>query len=216
VSTQGKRVLDPIERISEFLFGLIMVLTLTSSLNLSAVNRGSVRAMLLEALGCNVAWGIIDAFFYLLNSVGQRGQGAALLGRLRRTVDPLEARGMVLDALPPLVATLMQPRDLESMREKLTQLPESMERPQLVKEDWLGALGVFLLVFLSMFPVAIPFIFLGNPRLAVRVSNGIAVALLFLAGYSFGRFTKYNPWRAGFVMVFFGIVVVAVAILLGG
>jgi len=172
--------------------------------------------MLLEALGCNVAWGIIDAFFYLLNSVGQRGQGAALLGRLRRTVDPLEARGMVLDALPPLVATLMQPRDLESMREKLTQLPESMERPQLVKEDWLGALGVFLLVFLSMFPVAIPFIFLGNPRLAVRVSNCIAVALLFLAGYSFGRFTKYNPWRAGFVMVFFGIVVVAVAILLGG
>jgi hypothetical protein len=91
VSTQGKRVLDPIERISEFLFGLIMVLTLTSSLNVSRVNRGSVRDMLLEALGCNVAWGIIDAFFYLLNSVGQRGQGADMLGRLRRTVDPREA-----------------------------------------------------------------------------------------------------------------------------
>jgi VIT1/CCC1 family predicted Fe2+/Mn2+ transporter len=75
---------------------------------------------------------------------------------------------------------------------------------------------VFLLVFLSMFPIAIPFIFLGNPRLAMRVSNGIAVALLFLAGYSFGRFTKYNPWRAGFVMVLFGIAVVALAILLGG
>jgi hypothetical protein len=152
VSTQGKRALDPIERISEFLFGLIMVLTLTCSLNVSGVNRGSVRTMLLEALGCNVAWGIIDAFFYLLNSVGQRGQGSALLGRLRRTVDPREACGMVAEALPPLVATLMQPQEFESLREKLTQLPESMERPQLAKEDWLGALGVFLLVLLSMFP----------------------------------------------------------------
>ena len=172
--------------------------------------------MLLEALGCNVAWGIIDAFFYLLNSVGQRGQGAALLGRLRRTVDPREACGMVLDALPPLVATLMQPRDLESMREKLTQLPESMERPQLVKEDWLGALGVFLLVFLSLLPVAVPFTFISNGLLATSVSNVIALVLLFLAGYSFGRFTNNNPWRAGLAMVIFGVIVFAIAIVFEG
>lgn len=172
--------------------------------------------MLLEALGCNAAWGIIDAFFYLLNSLGQKGQGSALLSRLRRTFEPREARRIVAEALPPLVASVLQPQEIESLRKKLTQLPESIERPQLSKEDWLGALGVFLLVFLSMFPVALPFIFVSNARLALRISNSIAIALLFLAGYSFGCFTKYNSWRAGFVVVLFGVVVVAVAILLGG
>ena len=88
--------------------------------------------------------------------------------------------------------------------------------PRLAKEDWLGALGVFLLVFLSLFPVVVPFIFISNARLALRISNVVALVLLFLAGYSFGRFTYSNPWRAGLSMVIFGIAVVAVAILLGG
>lgn len=83
-----KRVLEPVERISEFLFGLIMVLTLTCTFNANGASRGSVRTLLMEALGCNVAWGMIDAFFYLLNSLGQRGHSVALLGRLRRTSDP--------------------------------------------------------------------------------------------------------------------------------
>lgn len=127
-----------------------MVLTLTSSLNVSGVNRGSVRDMLLEALGCNVAWGIIDAFFYLLNSVGQRGQGAALLGEFTEDCRPTRGLWHGCEALPPLVATLMPPQELESLWEKLTQLPESMERLQLTKEDWLGAGSVSAGVFVNV------------------------------------------------------------------
>ena len=46
------------------------------------------------------------------------------------------------------------------MRQRLATLPEPPARARLRKEDWLGALGVFLLVFLSTFPVAIPFMFM--------------------------------------------------------
>lgn len=60
-------------------------------------SRGRVRTVLMEALGYNVAWGMIDAFFYLLNSLGQRGHGVALLGQLRSTSDPVEERGIVTD-----------------------------------------------------------------------------------------------------------------------
>jgi VIT1/CCC1 family predicted Fe2+/Mn2+ transporter len=171
--------------------------------------------MLMEALGCNVAWGIIDAFFYLLNCLGERGHAIALLRRLRRTSDPSEARRLVAGALPPLVASLLEPQEIESLKGKLTQIPESAVWPRLAKEDWLGSLGVFLPVFLSLFPVVVPFIFISNARLALRISNGIVILLLFLAGYSFGRFAN-NPWRTGLAMVIFGATVVAVAILLGG
>jgi hypothetical protein len=212
---KSDRILEPIERISEFLFGLIMVLTLTCTFNTFG-NRGNVRTMLLEALGCNVAWAIIDAFFYLLNCIGQRGRHIALLRLLRKTVDPTETRLIFADALPPLVASLLEPQEIESLRRKLAQFPESKIWPRLTKEDWIGALGVFLLVFLSMLPVAVPFIFISNALLATRISNGIALVLLFVAGYSFGRFTDNRPWRAGLAMVIFGVAVVAVAILLGG
>ena len=53
----SKRVLDPIDRVSEVLFGLIMVLTFTGSLSVAEAGRDDVRAMLIGALGCNLAWG---------------------------------------------------------------------------------------------------------------------------------------------------------------
>jgi hypothetical protein len=105
-----------VERISLFLFGPIMVLTLTRTFKVSETNRSSVRTLLMDALGCNVAWGIIDAFFYLLNSLAQRGHGAALLKQLRRTSEPGEARRMVADALPPLMASLLEPQEIESLK----------------------------------------------------------------------------------------------------
>jgi hypothetical protein len=84
-----------------------MVLTLTCTFNARAANKDSVRTMLIEVLGCNVAWGIIDAFFYLLNCLGQRAHNIALLKQLRRTSDPTEARRIIADALPPLLAPIL-------------------------------------------------------------------------------------------------------------
>ena len=63
----SKRVLEPNERISEVLFGLIMVLTFTGSLSVAEADRAEVRTMLIGALGCNLAWGIIDGVLYVMS-----------------------------------------------------------------------------------------------------------------------------------------------------
>src|SRR5262252_821582 len=55
----GASQLDPIERSSEVLFGLIMVLTFTGSFRITGADHDDVHRMLLAALGCNLAWGII-------------------------------------------------------------------------------------------------------------------------------------------------------------
>ena len=81
---------------------------------------------------------------------------------------------------------------------------------------WPGALGVFLLVFLSTFPVAVPFIFMHNAALAMRVSNAIAVAMLFIAGMNYGRCVSRSPWLFGHSMVALGVVLVGLTIALGG
>ncbi|HEX8892086.1 MAG TPA: hypothetical protein VF783_02120 [Terriglobales bacterium] len=60
-SNPVSRQLDSIERSSEVLFGLIMVLTFTGSFRITGGDHNSADRMLLAALGCNLAWGIIDA-----------------------------------------------------------------------------------------------------------------------------------------------------------
>ena len=86
----------------------------------------------------------------------------------------------------------------------------------MTREDWRGAAAVFLLVFLSTFPVVIPFIVMRNAMPALRVSNAIAVAMLFMTGYAYGRLTGHRPAVTGISMVALGAVLVVITMALGG
>ncbi len=211
-----KRVLEPYDRISEVLFGLIMVLTCTGSLSVAGVGREAVHTMLLGALGCNLAWGIIDGVLYLMGCLAEQSKGLLTLRAVRQATDPRKAQRLVANALPPLVASILQPGELESVCQRLKDLPDPPERARLGNKEWLGALGVFLLVFLSTFPVVIPFIFMQNAWLALRVSNAVAIVMLFLTGYAFGRITGRHPWVVGVSMVVLGGILAGLTLALGG
>jgi hypothetical protein len=67
------RYLDPASRLGEILFGLIMVLTVTLTAGLTVSDgKAGVRQLLLAAIGCNFAWGIIDAVMYIMNCITVR------------------------------------------------------------------------------------------------------------------------------------------------
>src|SRR5215475_6011363 len=162
------RILEPMDRISEVLFGLIMALTFTLTLGVVTADRIQVRTMLLAALGCNLAWGIIDASVFLMARFNQRGRNAVQLRAVRAAADIAYAHRIIADALPPALASVLPPDQLELMRQRLLQLPEP-ERPRLTKRDGLGAMGICLLSFLSTFPIVIPFIVIGDVRLSPSV-----------------------------------------------
>jgi hypothetical protein len=210
------RLLDPRDRISEILFGLIMALTITNSLGIAQHGDGDLRTLLLGALGCNLAWGLIDAAMYVMVELSDRGRAILTLRQLRKAADAGEARQIIADALPPLLASVLQQGDLDTMRQRLDSLPPPPDKPKLAANDWLAAVGVFLLVFLSTLPVVLPFIFINEARTALRISNGIAIAMLFLSGYALGRHSGQRPWALGLSMVAVGILLTGLAILLGG
>lgn len=214
--TSARRLLDPIDRISEVLFGLIMALSFTCSISAAEAGREDVRTMLIGALGCNIAWGLIDAIIFLLTSLTERAHGIATLRALRKATEPREARAIITDALPPIVAGVMAEDDFERLRRNLGQLSEPPARPRLGRNDFLAAAGIFLLVFLATFPVVIPFLFIKEATLALRVSNGVALVMLFLAGYSLGHYAHHRPLRMGLTMMLVGSVLVMITIALGG
>jgi len=210
------RVLEPAERIGEILFGLIMFLTVTGAMSVVTANRTQILEMLIAALSCNIAWGIIDAGMFLLSRLAERGSNVVLLRKLAVAKDHQAAHRMIADALPPLVASILDPAQLEVIRKGLNRFPESKLRPKLTGDDWLGALGVCLLVITSTIPVVIPFMVVGDPRVALRISNAIAVLMLFFCGLILARHAGLRPWTTGAVMVAIGMSLVGIAIALGG
>jgi VIT1/CCC1 family predicted Fe2+/Mn2+ transporter len=214
--TARKRALEPSERIAEVLFGLIMVLTFTGSLSIAQAGRDDIRTMLIGALGCNLAWGIIDGVFYLMGSLAEKGRSLATYVAIRGASDPVRAHAQIADALPPVIAASLQPDELERIRQRLLRLPDPPPRARLDATDWRAATAVFLLVFLSTLPVALPFIFMQHATSALRVSNAVAVAMLFACGAGYGRTVSRSPWILGVAMVGLGTVLVALTMALGG
>jgi hypothetical protein len=212
---ERRRILEPSERFSEILFGLIMVLTFTCTLSTASGGRDEVRTVLVGAIGCNLAWGLVDAVMYLLNTLGERGRGLVTLHGVRRA-DPEAGRRLLASAVPPILAGELRPADLEPLRARLVAMPEPPARPRLGADDFLGAVAVFLLVFLSTFPVVVPFLVISEIATAVRASNAVAIVMLFLAGQAFGRAAGYRPLRMGLSMVGIGVVLVVITMALGG
>jgi len=216
VRPESNRVLDPLERFSEIVFGLIMVLSFTCALSVAEAGREDIHAMLVGAIGCNLAWGIIDAAFYLIACLSEHGRENLLLRAVQHSNDPAQARQTIVSALPPKLAAALQPQDLDRIGTHLKQLPPAVERSSLTGRDWFGAAGVFLLVFLSTFPVVLPFIFIHQAHLAVRVSNGVAIALLFGAGYVLAGYSGLRRISTALAMVAIGVALVGLTIALGG
>jgi hypothetical protein len=210
------RVLDPFERFSEIVFGLIMVLSFTCALSIAEVGREDVHGMLVGAIGCNLAWGIIDAAFYLINCLAERARDTTILRKVKHAATAEAAHQMIADALPPIVVGALSTAELEQIRAHIAQWPERADRARLTMENWRGALGVFLLVFGSTLPVVLPFVFLHDAHLALRISNGIAVAMLFGAGHLLGGHAGLRRVQTGLAMVAIGIGLVALTIALGG
>jgi hypothetical protein len=211
-----KPLLEPSERIAEVLFGLIMFLAITGSLRVATAGPDSVEAMLMNALGCNLAWGIIDAVLHCMSRGAEQGRGLVVYRAVRKATDPQKAHRLIADALPSVIASVLQPEEFASIHQRLKQLPEPPDRVRLRMQDWLGGLWVFLCVVLSMFPLALPFIFMHSAALALHVSNAIAMVMLFGMGYAYGRLTLRNPWSRGIVMVILGMALVALTKAFGG
>ena len=214
--TGHNRVLDPVERMAEVLFGLIMVLTFTSSISVATSGRPEIREMLRGALGCNVAWGVVDAVMYVMVSALNRGRGWIVVKAIREARDASDAHAFISEMVNPYVASLLRPAAFAALRDDLKASALPPARPVVTRQDLIGAVAVFLLVFLSTFPVAIPFLVIEDVATAMRVSNAVAVFMLGALGYVLGRHSGMRPLVLALAMSTIGVTLVAITIALGG
>jgi hypothetical protein len=211
--------LDPGERLGEVLFGLIMVLTFTLGASVElAGSREETHALLIAALGCNTAWGIIDAALYLMGRLSERGRLHRLVRRLQATPDGELARELVDRELRDRLPAIVKPEVRAALDAHVLERVRAMqlEKNRLTADDAWAGLAVFWLVFLTALPAVLPFLVIEDTRLAIRLSNAILIGLLCYVGWRWAAFTGAGRWQTAFFMGLLGVALVAVAIALGG
>jgi len=211
--------LDPAERMGEVLFGLIMVLTFTLGAGIQLrEDPDAARHLLIAAIGCNAAWGVIDAALYLIGRVSERGRIHRLARTLQSMPDREQALALVRDALddriPEFVSREMRAELDAHVLERVRGL--KLARNRLGLDDLWAGLAVFWLVFFTALPAALPFLFIAERHVAMRVSNAILIGMLFYAGQAWGAYTGASRWGTGLLLMTLGVALVLVAIALGG
>jgi VIT1/CCC1 family predicted Fe2+/Mn2+ transporter len=203
-----------VDRSSEVLFGLIMALTFTTTFEVATAGRADVRAMLIGALGCNLAWGLVDGVMFVVTRSVEKHRFHSRIRAVQAAASTEGAR-ILESELPEGWDQLLDAQDLERLagRARGLSLPAA---PRLTRDDVKGGLAVFLLVFASTFPVALPFLLFGDLFRAARISNAVGVVMLFVIGTRLGRHAGRKPVLVGLTMVVIGVLLSAVAIQLGG
>ena len=209
-------VLNPVDRISEVLFGLIMVLTFTGAISAVTEGRQEIKELLWAALGCNVAWGLVDAIMYLMNVLAERGHGVVIFKKIVATKSPETVREILRGEMQPVISALLTDNELDTIGEKLKKLPEPTRGSLLSGRDLASGVQIFLLVFLCTFPVALPFALFDDVAFALRASNGVALLMLFVGGWLMASYAGFRRFATAIAYALIGILLVAITMALGG
>ena len=100
-------VLSPVDRVSEMLFGLFMALTFTGAASVAEQGNAQIRTMFIAALGCNLAWGLVDAVMYLVRTVTDRGRKLTLIHAVRAAPDAKAGCALIEQSLSKAAAGLL-------------------------------------------------------------------------------------------------------------
>jgi hypothetical protein len=209
-------VLSPVDRVSEMLFGLFMALTFVGAVSVADQGDAQIRAMFIAALGCNLAWGLVDAVMYLVRTVTDRGRLLTLIRSVQSAADAEAGRRLIGSSLSRVAAGLLSPAEIEAMRGRIIALASLPPRPKLNRDDLVAALAIFLIVVASTFPVVLPFMLFDDVGTAKNASRAVALVMLFIGGLALGKYAGYGSWKVGLLMAGLGTALVVAINALGG
>lgn len=219
------RHLDMEDILLEVIFGLLIVMTFTMAfravdtyLAADEFVENQVQRMLLAAIGCTFAWGIIDAVITVMTNVADRAREARIVANIRNSTSDEEAIiiiGKVLDDEIRAVTSKTERerfyKHIAGKARTLTPQPEGIRR-----DDVYSAIVVMMAAMSATLPALIPYLFVKDPMWAIRLSNLIAVAMLFGVGYTWARAIGGKPIKMGLLVAVVGVAIILVAIPLGG
>jgi VIT1/CCC1 family predicted Fe2+/Mn2+ transporter len=220
------RYLDPVDRLAEVIYGILIVMTFTmafagidaSYLQNQDIATQMVSRLFVAAFGCTIAWGIIDAVMYVLTSLFERAERQRVVRAAHEAKTEDDAITVLADELDDSLLDALSEEERDTLYRALFRRfhTKPLAEVSVRRDDIYGAIAVFLLAVIATLPVALPFLISNDPFIAMRLSNVIAVLMLFFVGFRWAKYVHANPWKIGLSLAAFGVVIVLIAIPLGG
>jgi hypothetical protein len=207
----------PEDRMAEVICGLVMVLSFTAA-TASIFENTTSHALLIAILGCNISWGIVDGVTYVLGNLLNRGARARLILQIKSAPDDPHVSQAIAARIENVIGELLTPQQSEQVLQWIIQGASQAEAQptHLRKEDLYTALACFAIVFGAAIPVLVPFLLIKDEVVALRVSNGLILAMLFAIGWRWAPFANMNRLATGLGLLSLGVVLVLITVALGG
>ena len=220
------RILDPIDRLEETVFSIIIVLVFTlayRAFTLLPINKEffftDAITIFWASLGAVIAWGLIDAIMYVIFSVFERKDRVRFLNELNASTTEQIGLEIISDEFDYIFDPITNDEQRMAIYEKVYAALKDM-RPKKIQvevDDLLGASAVFMAAIVAVIPSLTPLvIFRGNLNLALRLSNLFSFLMLFITGYRWGKYSGYQPLLMGLIIMSMAALMVLLAIPLGG
>lgn len=221
------RVLDPIDRLSETIFSVLILLTFTMAYRVfwlrsdpyEPISPDYLVDLFLAALGATLAWGVIDGVIYALLAVFERGEKHRFLAGVQAAGTRDEGLQAVADEFDYMLEPITGAEQRRLLyADVLAHLRNSRPQPvMLTREDLYGAFACVAVALLAVLPSLVALVLLRDYSwAAIRTSNFISVVVLFVTGFRWGRYSGGSPIKTGLLLAAIGVALAAIAIPLGG
>ena len=219
-----KKYLSPSDRLTEIITGIIMT---TAVIGATRIGIGSGHTDFLiifsAAMGCDIAWGLVDGVLYIFGELTDRGRHVQLLKNLKSIQDETTAIELVVKKIEEELDSPILQHFSRDDKVRISQgvvkfsTKITPENVHVSKKDVFGGITIFFLDVCAGLVLLIPFFILPNQMvIATRISMVIALILLFLIGYKWAKITNRPKVQTGLIMMFLAIAIDVIVIILGG
>ena len=115
------RNLEPVDRLGEVLFGLIMALGFTGAVRLG-MEEPNNRDLFISIFGCNLAWGIVDGVMFAMTALFERGHKARFVKDVVEASTEQEAMGRIGEEFGDRLSGLITAEERERLYRQVLEL----------------------------------------------------------------------------------------------
>lgn len=206
-------VLDPVDYLLELTAALAAMLTivLTAASYTDEVDDPA-QMLLVVALGCSLGGGLSSGLLWVLEDLsrdaGRRDFDARLRAAEQSAIDQARARVELASY------GRLEPEEVARIVDALATRGGDRPLPlvDLDRSNLRVTAACVLYNTTALVLASIPFVFVSDWQLALRVSNVVILAMLFIVGFRWGKRLHANPWRSGLALLVLGLLLVSVSL----
>jgi hypothetical protein len=211
-----ERFTSPAERYAEAFYGIIMVTGCTGMVSLGVPKEeAGVQIMLWTALMVNILWGLIDGVTVIYGTMVDEVGSDVAVNKLRS--GDKSARDEVLGGLDGSLVGKLSEADQDRVADVIASSKEYTPFVNKVRwEEIKRILAIFSIDFVTVFPVAIPFMLFTDVTVAVRWSFVIATVMMAFLGYQWAKCARMKRARVAVFFCSFTVFLLILSFILGG